>query len=841
MRFRLPISFLVACLCLFGAPATNAETPGKITAEQTAFFENHIRPALVKHCYSCHSADEKIRGGLLLDSRDGWQLGGDSGPAIEPGHPERSLLYEAITWADPDTEMPPKKKMPASDIANFKRWIEMGAPDPRVPETRVVKSSVDIDAGREFWAFQAPKNQAPPAVKNKDWPAGPVDQFVLAKLEQNGLQPAAPAEPVALLRRLHFDLIGLPPTQDETKTFLAALKDTPTNPQKVIAAKVDALLASPHFGERFGQHWLDVARYAESSGKDVNALFPRDYVIDAFNADKPFNRFVQEQIAGDLLPAKTDELWRDNLIATGFLAIGTKTLNDQNPRQFAADLADEQIDATFTAFMGLTVACARCHDHKSDPIPTTDYYALAGVFLSTETFFGTTESILARRHTRLLELPVPDADPMQVRSPQEIAMLQRRLDQSLAERAELMRTVGRGRGGMGGGTRDNPQMARGGNSALTPEIQRRLVQLRSIIPGLQANIDNVNAAGESKSLCMGVQDREQPVDPVVLVRGELDKPAQPVDRGYLQVLHRDDAPAFPEDASGRRQLAKQIASDDNPLTARVMANRVWLHLFGRGLVDSPNNFGATGQRPTHPALLDHLAIDFMENDWSVKQLVRSLVLSKSYQQSSTFSKAHFSKDPDNHYYWRSSPRALDAEQLRDAMLLVSGTLDPERPKGSVIAKLGDSFIGPRVTPQSLDQPAAYRSVYLPRPRDAMPEALALFDAADNNRSSGKRDQTNVPGQALYLMNNPFVVGQSKALAKRLFDASPDPRVGVPLGFEICFNRQPTRSELQNTGTLFKRFQADAKANGGDQRTANIQAYFAFCQSLLVSAEFRYLN
>src|SRR5579884_1414937 len=389
-------------------PKTEPKTPPVVkdappTADQVAFFEKKIRPVLADSCFSCHSKESgKSKGGLLLDTRDAVLKGGANGPALVPGEPNKSLLIKALRYHNENLHMPPKGKLPDAVIADFEQWVRMGAPDPRTGGA-VARHDIDIEKGRRFWAFQPPRKHAAPRVRDTAWPRSDVDRFLLAAMEAKGVKPVADADRATLLRRVTFDLTGLPPTPEEVDAFVN--DKAPDAYEKV----VDRLLASPRFGERWGRHWLDVARYAESSGKEVNINYPqawryRDYVIRSFNDDKPFDRFAREQLAGDLLPAANDRQQAEQLTATGFLAIGPKSHNERLPLHFELDVADEQIDATTQAFLGLTVACARCHDHKFDPIPQKDYYALAGIFRSTETCYGTVPLIQNRHPSPLLTL-----------------------------------------------------------------------------------------------------------------------------------------------------------------------------------------------------------------------------------------------------------------------------------------------------------------------------------------------------------------------------------------------------------------------------------------------------
>jgi len=804
----------------------------EFTPEQLSFFESKIRPVLVDSCYECHSAESgKSKGGLVVDTKLGLRRGGNSGEAVVPHDLDGSLLWTAINWSDPDSEMPPKTPLPRDVIEDFRTWIEMGAPDPREADY-VVQSDVDLEEGRTDWAFQEPEKPSPPAVRNASWPRSEIDRFLLARLEAEGLEPVRDAKPLALLRRLHFDLVGLPPAPEELRPFLRAWE---ADPERAVGAVVDRLLESERFGERWGRHWLDVARYAESSGKEVNVTFPhawryRDYVIDSFNADKPYDEFLLEQLAGDLLPIRDDGDWQENLIATSFLALGTKGLNEQNARQFAFDQTDEQIDTTTQAFLGLTVACARCHDHKFDPIPTTDYYAMAGIFLSTETYFGTVRALQNRNATDLLLLPVADASPDRLPSRQRAFMEQRlaRAEEQIVEARRQLRQE-----------RMSRSMSDSDGNGANPI--RQVLRLSNTISQLRARLNAYDEEGRAKTFAMGVQDREKPIDAQVLLRGEWDKPAQEVPRGFLQVLQEPGHSAsLPDDASGRLELARWMASEDNPLTARVMVNRIWHHLFGRGIVASLNNFGAMGKAPTHPELLDFLAVRFMEEDWSVKALIREIVLTRAYQLSSDFQSANYSQDPDNELLWRSSPRRLDAESIRDAMLVASGELVLDRPEGSMVADIGDGAVGRRLGPDAVNRTVPHRSVYLPIVRDLMPESLALFDGADPSIVTAEREVTNVPSQSLYLMNSPFVLRQSESMGRLLAKRFDTPREQVAHAFLRTYGRLATPEEIESCIAFFRAFRPAAQRSLGGE-TVDQLALTSFCQALLCSAEFRFLN
>jgi hypothetical protein len=787
-----------------------------MTPEQTAFFEKNIRPVLVKECYSCHAAAaKKIKGGLTLDTRDGIREGGDTGPAVVPGDPKKSLLFKAIRHQGSLKPMPPKKKLTAEVIADFEKWIAMGAPDPRDGSAKAAKAPpIDIDKGRRFWSFQPPKKTTPPKVKDAAWPRGDIDRFLLAGLEAKGLRPVADADPRTLVRRVYFDLVGLPPSPEEVEAFV---KKYAADRQAALGAVVDKLLASPRFGERWGRHWLDVARYAESSGRTANFSYPhawryRDYVIAAFNADKPYDQFIREQLAGDLLSARDDKQKAELLIATGFLAIGPKAHDEFNRQQFQMDVADEQIDATFQAFQGLTVACARCHDHKFDPIPQKDYYALAGIFRSTITCYGTVPLFLNFQSSPVLTLP-KDAGLI---IPLEPLTEERReaIEKQIKDVRERMSKIT-------------------GRNAF---LQRIFMRDRMTL--LRSQLNQYDADGNPKALAMGVRESRFSADSKLYVRGELRQPGERVKRGFPQVLAKKQPDI--RSGSGRRELADWIASKDNPLTARVMANRVWLHLFGRGLVPTPDNFGASGLPPSHPALLDHLAVHFMTppseggdkggGGWSVKKLIRTIVLSRAYQLSSRFDAKSFEVDPDNVLVWRVPRRRLEAEPLRDAMLAVAGRLDRTPPKGSPQARAGEGNLGFgfRAGGPGAALADRHRTVYLPIVRDRLPEMLTLFDFPDPGLIIGERQTTTVPAQALFLMNNSFVIRQAEALADRLLARDGDDDARLTRAYQLCYARPPSAKELKNAQKFIKDY--------GEKKSRR-SAWTALSQALFVSAEF----
>jgi mono/diheme cytochrome c family protein len=807
-----------------GSASAAPPSPKPVSAKAGAdFFEKQIRPILVQHCYQCHSGDaKKAKGGFLLDTREGLRKGGKSGPVITPGHPDESLLIEAVRYES--LQMPPKGQLPEELIDKLVRWVEMGAPDPRLGKAMRAGNKIDFAQARKFWAFQRPKAVKPPAVHDSAWPVTDIDRFIRTRQEAERLQPVADADRTTLIRRVTFDLTGLPPATAQIETFL---KDQSAN---AFATVVDRLLASPQFGERWARHWLDVVRYGESTGKDVNLPYRyawryRNYVIDALNADKPYNRFIIEQLAGDMLSPR-DAAERDSLkVATGFLALGAKSIA-QNEEQFRYDVIDDQIDVTTRAFLGLTVACARCHDHKYDPVPTADYYALAGVFRSTQILAGVKPGRAMVSETRLLHLTGPgqnksssDKDEKARRT--EIEKLEKQLDQL---RQQLQRPP----------AKKGPQNKGSGKPPANPK------QIREEIKSVQERLDKLEIVPSSaQDLAMGVREGKASNSPL-LNRGELRDKGRLIPRGVLTVLKPPDFHIDPNH-SGRLAVAGWIASKDNPLTARVMVNRVWEHLFGQGLVNTVDNFGALGEEPSNPELLDTLAVRFMnDQNWSLKKLIRSIVLSRVYRLSSSHHAGNYVIDPSNKYLWRMERRRLDAEEIRDAMLAASGQLDLARPDGSPVLGLDNGQVRGGKMLQEARKPTNYRSVYLPVLRGLVPEMLQVFDVADPSLIVGQRDVTTVAPQALFMMNNPFALGQSALTARRvLTTGGPGPDGRIDLAYQLALGR-PARPREKS---LIKDYLANyrkAVASADGKVNPQFAAWTSFCQTLFASGEFRYL-
>ena len=831
------------------------------SAEQLEFFEAKIRPVLIEKCYQCHSEDSKQLGGSLrVDTRAGLLAGGDSGPALEVGKPRDSLLMLALKYEDEDYAMPPKSaggKLPDDVIADFEKWIRQGAADPREGAAWIPESGAGEEA-KQWWAFQPLQVTPAPSVRQSAWPTSELDRFVLAKLEAAGLEPNPDAEPTTLFRRLSFDLVGLPPEPEAAQQFandwIAA--GSPSLRRELLAREVDRLLATPQFGERWGRYWLDVARYSESTGKDFNTLYPlawryRDFVIDSFNADLPYDEFIRKQVAGDLLEADSDAEKSRNLIATGFLAIGPKSLNEQMPRQFVIDMADEQIDTVTQSVLGLTVSCARCHDHKFDPISQKDYTALLGIFLSTDTRYGTGGAVGGRNAGELLLLPDEQAvSHLKPQDREEVERKKKRLEDLREEQREAFAQRQRSR--------------REGNN----DTGLNLLRISNQIATLEAELKNYNPDGSVRALAMGVKDKptnrsglmgaalprgraprlrnagfDLVSDSPLFIRGEVDRPGERIPRSIPAILPGLEPVAIPRNTSGREEFAGWLTDARNPLSARVFVNRVWHWLFGQGLVTSVDNFGTTGATPSHPELLDYLADRFMREGWSLKKLVREMVLSRTYGLSSEYRESSFQLDPANALLWRHSPRRLDAEAIRDGMLAIGGTLELNRPEGSLIARAGDGPLGgPRLLTVSEDAivkvNSNLRSVYLSAARNVEPEILAVFDFPDGTTVQGARQITNVPSQSLYMLNSEFANRTARNLVKRVIGEPAKENVALKLErddvpeqlaelYWVALGRAPEKAEVAAAQKLLSRY-----------RRNPITGWQSVARAIVASAEFR---
>lgn len=861
----------------FGAASTTADT---------AFFESQVQPILERHCYSCHSASHgKVKAGLELDWKGGWEKGGDSGPAVIPGNPEKSLLIKAVRYTDPDLRMPPKgEKLSANEVAVLVSWVQRGASDPRVTKQAGVNP-------KDHWAFKPVREPAVPPVSESHWIKTPVDAFVLSRLEEMGLSHAPEADRPTLIRRVYFDLIGLPPSPEEVDQFVN------DKSPKAWEDLVDRLLASPHYGERWGRHWLDVARYSDTKGQfrrqRESSLYPhawtyRDYVIKSFNDDKPYDRFILEQVAGDKFPVTQGN---QTLAAMGFLTVGEHFNGNEN------DIINDRIDVVTKGFLGLTVSCARCHDHRFDPIPQADYYSLHGIFASStepvahplltgaqtntpayadylkerleleQRLENVSTGLVAsafgdyRHHAGVYlfatTLPTKDqgpyltkngADPELLKNWQQLIrvgtrreggifrlwqVLQRMPPARMPEQARrLLATLGRDER-----SRGLPSAVidvfRGQAPKTLAEVaslygfvfaktdaswQAHLNNLLSdvallVVPnrqkvrylGLREQFDRLELThAGAPPRAMPMLESPNPKDSPIFLRGEAGNKGDVVPRRFLEILSGPSRPVFKE-GSGRLQLAQAIASPNNPLTARVLVNRVWLHHFGEGFVTTPDDFGNQSNPPSHPELLDWLAYRFMKEGWSIKQLHRHIVLSSTYRQSSDASAAQLAKDPANRWLSHANIRRLEYEPLRDAILSVSGKLDLSVGGKPVDLSEGTHHASGRRGAAAANRlglgfqlsTAPRRSIYGFIDRVDLLEVLNTFDFANPSICSGKRYETTVPQQALFLMNSPLVVEHARDIVERKDFASlaeDEPRIRFL--YRLLFQRVPNGEEIR---------------------------------------------
>jgi hypothetical protein len=1082
-------------------------------SKKIEFFEEQVRPVLVKRCYDCHGEDS-VESKLRLDSLAGMLQGGTRGPAIVIGNPKKSLLISAINHSDL-LQMPPKDKLPRREIVVLTKWIRMGAAWPNSkPNVLTEKSGktgpLFTEEEKEFWAFKLPVNDPPPDVKEKKWARSPMDAFVLAKLEAAGFRPAPQAVKRTLIRRATFDLTGLPPTPAEVRLFLA---DTSPN---AFAKVVDRLLDSPRYGERWGRHWLDVARYADSNGLDENLAYAnafryRDYVIAAFNADKPYDRFVQEQLAGDLITdSYNTETHIEGMTATGFLSIGAKMLAEDDPVKMQMDIIDEQIDTMGRAFMGLTLGCARCHSHKFDPIPTEDYYSLAGIFKSTKTmenfkvvarwqesplasleetkrqethreiiddkkteihaviqqannrllaeerkhlsdyllaaeklrqleelvkqaktvgpdskakrlpgmvlieaedftrgnvqkdFSGYGQGIgviynigqfpnfaeydlevisgglyqLALRYAAAVARPIKliiNGDPVKSDAADKVTgswnpdtqtwMLEgvfrfkagknsirlerqkpfphfdkllivpaRRPDGHPLRMHETKKTISyepnqefvrqwaeylkktindaespffvwnrfvagdrRSSGNPLSTTArkdllfdpqptsfvelsdrygklfaDNErdwnaykQTEAGKNRDAFLDLQKESLrqilyssdgpfalpknpesfyadELRNQLKQQRETLRSLEKTMPTYPLAMSVSEGK-PQNLQVHIRGSHTTLGKEVPRRFLRIITRKDQKPIDNQRSGRLELARWLSSPAHPLTARVMVNRIWLLHFGEGLVRTPDNFGRLGERPTHPELLDWLAVQFVKMGWSIKAMHRLIMLSSTYQMSTEFN-ANFAKsDPENRLLWRMNRRRLDAESIRDSILAVAGNLDLKM-GGSMLPTANRKYVTSTANVNPVTYKTNRRSVYLPIVRSALYDVFQAFDFADPSVLNGKRVSTTVAPQALFMMNSEIVFEQTESMAKRLIDDEAlDEDKRVRQLFELAYSRSPTQNETDRAIIYIDRYTRKMQSLKKTQEESRLRAWQSFCRVVIASNEFVYIE
>jgi hypothetical protein len=780
--------------------ARGADPAPVASAESTAFFEKEVKPLLAAHCFKCHGGSGKAKGGLYLTSRGGILKGGDSGSAVSLESPHESLLLEAINYTG--YEMPPSGKLQADQIAVLTKWIDMGlpwGPDSELaqqPTEREGPPAVN-DESKSWWSFQSVICPTPPATNDDAWVRTPIDGFVLAKLHQAGLQPAPRAEKSILLRRAYYDLIGLPPSPEEVAAFLA--DDSPGAFERVI----DSLLESPHYGERWGRHWLDLVRYAETNSYERDGAKPfvwryRDYVIRSFNEDKPYDQFVTEQLAGDEL----ENITPDAIIATGYYRLGIWQDEPVDPEQELFEDLDDLVRTTGEVFLGLTIGCARCHDHKLDPLPQTDYYRMLAFFRN------------VRRLGVRSQESIEDASVCTLGSEEESRRYKEQIashkQQSEEVREALKSLDQRIAAGLIGVDRDDWK-----TDELRVEIARRQVG-KSVsqeefdhyaeLTARRDELSKFRPPGLEKALCVKEHGRQSPPTHV-LVRGNAHATGEQVEPGFPAVLSPPEPlivpPAEPVPSTGRRRaLAHWITTPDNPLTARVMVNRVWHYHFGRGIVRSTSDFGFQGIAPTHPELLDWLASEFVAGGWRLKRLHKLIMLSSTYQMSAQASERSLAADPLNDLLWRFDMRRLSAEEIRDSILAVNDSLNRSTMFGpSIYVTIPDEVLAGQSMPgagwgKSSLADSARRSIYIHAKRSLEVPMIASFDGPDSDASCPTRFITTQPTQALGMLNSEFVNEQSAHFAGYLRDrAGNDLESQVTLALRRIFQREPTREEI----------------------------------------------
>ena len=773
------------------------------TAGQLAFFESRIRPLLAGRCHECHSAGaEKLRGGLLLDSRAGVRRGGDRGPVVVPGDPGASLLMSAVRRSDPDLAMPPDHPLEAHEIEDLAAWIGMGAPDPRGEDTVAAareRKQAELLRSADWWSLRPLSNPGPPAVRDGSWPRGDLDRFVLAAMEAKGMVPAGDADRRTLIRRVTYDLTGLPPTPEETEAFVADQRPG------AFAELVERLLASPRYGERWGRHWLDVVRYADTAGDNSDFPVPqahkyRDWVIAAVNRDQPYPEFVRDQLAGDLVEGGSEEARRGRIIATGYLAMARRFGSRVDDYPWHLTIEDT-IDNLGRALLGLTLSCARCHDHKFDPISTQDYYALYGIFQST------------RYPWPGIELEQKQRDFVPLVSHEEAG---RRKD----ERARALEKADRGIQAAEDALRRAADPERG---VLKDELGKRKAD-RGWLASLPLAED-----------AYAVSEAPQCGDAAVQRKGDPAHPGETVPRGFPAVLGGATLPPG-STGSGRRELADWIFAPTNPLAARVMVNRVWQHHFGRGLVATANDFGRQGTPPTHPELLDWLAQRFREDGWSLKALHRRILLSRTWQQSSARPAESVGADPRNEWLSGMPRRRMDAEAIRDTLLLAGGSLQWGSP-GPHPFPPPHEWKFTQHNPFRAIYESDRRSVYLMTPRIQRHPMAAVFDGADASASTAGRLTSTTPLQALFFLNDPLVHREAGRLAERLAVACPHEGGRMDRLFALLFARPPGAEERERA----VRFLEDAGRILASAGKDPAEAWAALVRSLLRTSEFLWID
>ena len=910
MRFLLPS---VALIVLGSLSPGGSRLDAAESADGIAFFEKNVRPVLINRCYECHSAEKKIKGGLALDTREATLKGGEAGIVLVPGDPEKSKLVEAIRYKNEDLQMPPKSPLPASEQAAIEAWIKMGAPDPRVGGAVVKQEkTINIEEGRKHWAFTPLKQVMPPALSQAAQARpSPIDAFIRTKLAEKGLPSAPPADRRTLIRRATFDLIGLPPTPEEVEAFV---KDTAPD---AFSRVIERLLASPHYGERWGRHWLDVARYADSNGMDENIAFGhawryRDYVVRAFNDDKPFDRFLIEQLAGDLLPEQDQQARIDAITATGFLSLGARVLAEPDRQKLEMDIIDEQLDTMGKAFLGMTFGCVRCHDHKFDPISQADYYSMAAIFRSTRSLadeklgaikfwyehsLATPEQLAAKAaHEKKVKERKAAAAAFTTQARKDLkAELQAQAAEYLLAAAQLNDEPGFSdvealaaklhlrprylltcrqylarhpehsffaswREARAAGKPEQAKTiyaARFADQA-NKEAQAALVDIAGFLAVPDKDADAFDAATLAKieamnEDCMAMEDAT-PDPPALMsvaeadvtrtlpihIRGSYLTLGKEVERGFPEVMRTSFIkPIMPAKQSGRLELARWMASSEHPLTARVFVNRLWRWHFGQGIVSSTDNFGLLGDKPSNPELLDYLARVFIENGWSVKDMHRLIMNSATYQQSSSpaWSMTDSKQDPrlvdpENKLLWRFSVQRLEAEEVRDSMLAVSGWLSPQV-GGKTIPLRDREFVFNHTSRDHTTYEMPRRALYLPIIRNHLYDMLEQFDFPDPTMPTGSRNSTVIAPQALMMLNAPVTMESADRLAQRLLaSGGTTDAQRIDQAYHLLYSRPATSSEQARAVKFLTELSATEKPE---------RAWSLLCQGLLAANEFMYLR
>lgn len=802
-----------------------------VTAEGLAFFEDQIQPILEQNCYDCHGGDEH-KGGLSLAGRDGLLTGGDSGPAIDLDDPDASLLLEAVNYLS--YEMPPEGKLPQEQIDLLTDWVRLGAPMPEGGAVASHEPQVNEET-KNHWSFRPIERPEVPEVQNADWVENEIDAFILAGLESRGLTPNPEADRRQLVRRLYYDLLGLPPTPEQVEEFVN------DNSPDAWPRLIDRLLESPHYGEHWARYWLDLVRYAESNSYERDNPKPfvwryRDYVIESFNNDKPYDQFVMEQLAGD----EVDTVTRDSIIATGYYRLGLWDDEPADPELAYFDGLDDIVATTSQAFLGITMNCARCHAHKIDPVPQEDYYSFLAFFRNIRHYGVRGDDTVQAASVR------PIATPEEAAAfEEELALYRAAVDEV---RTQLEEMENRFRPHLQGGEIDDFQ-----DQGVREEILRRHIgefisqeefdEYARLRRQARRMRDNPPQSG-AQALCVKEHDDTAP-ETFVLIRGNPTSPGAVVEPAFPSVLSppepKIEVPSGGESCGRRRALAEWIVSPENPLAARVMANRIWQWHFGRGIVRSTNDFGLMGDRPTHPELLDWLAVEFRERGWSIKEMHRLILNSNTYRMSSAGNDAAYSVDPLNDSFWRFDMRRLRAEEVRDSILAVNGTLNLQTMFGpSVYPVIPDEVLAGQSIPghnwgDSSVEDRSRRSIYIHIKRSLQVPLLSAFDVADADFTCPVRFATTQPTQALEMLNSDFLLEQAELLRNHLVEAVGDDSAAVVAEALLRVTQHPpTEEDVAHGIDLIASLEAEHDLSHAD-------ALKYFCLLALNLNEFLYLD